>query len=197
MKVVKETLADPTLVNMVEENLRNLFQNEPNQIHSETKRIESELALISLKKQNLMKAIEVGTNGNAVEFLTNRLSELLNKEQDLQRKLHQIQSELTDAHDHVSDWSDAVARFVLNFETEFESAPIEDRKSLIRKCIARIVVDREKGVAKVYVRRIPAVTPELQRLLEPADDRPAIAGTPKNKELTPHGVSSVSARNRT
>ena len=83
-----------------------------------------------------------------------------------------------------------------DFETEFENAPIEDRKSLIRKCIARIVVDREEGVAKVYVRRIPAVTPELQRLLEPAVDRPAIAGTPKKyKELTPFGVSSVSARN--
>ena len=197
VKVVKETLAEPTLVSMLEENLRNLFQNEPNQIHSETKRIESELASISLKKQNLMKAIEIGTNGNAVEFLTNRLSELLQKEVGLQRKLYQIQSELSDAKNRLSDWSDAVARFVLNFETEFESAPIEDRKSLIRKCIARIVVDREEGVAKVYVRRIPAVTPELQRLLEPADDRPAIAGTPKNKELTPNGVSSVSARNRT
>ena len=197
VKVVKETLADPTLVNMVEENLSNLFRNEPNQAHSETKRIKSELASISRKKQNLMKAIEVGTNGNAVEFLTNRLSELLRIEQGLQRKLYQIQSELSDAKNRLSDWSDAVARFVLNFEMEFENAPIEDRKTLIRKCIARIVVDRQEGVAKVYVRRIPAVTPELQRLLEPADDRPAIVGTPKNKELTPHGVSSVSARNRT
>ena len=144
-----------------------------------------------------MKAIEVGTNGNAVEFLTNRLGELLENEQRLQKELHQIQSELTDAHNHVSDWSDAVARFVLSFETEFEKAPIEDRKSLIKKCISRIVVDREEGFARVYVRRIPAVTPELQRLLEPAADQPAIYRTPKNKELTPHSVSSVSARNRT
>ena len=92
----------------------------------------------------------------------------------------------------------AVVRFILNFETGFERAPIEDRKSLIiRKCIARIVVEREEGFAKVYVHRIPAGTPELQRLLEPADDHPAIAGTPKNKELTPHGVSSESARRGT
>ena len=68
------------------------------------------------------------------------------------------------------DWSQAVARFVLDFEKEFEKAPIEDRKGLIKKCISRIVVDREEGVARFYVRRIPAVTPELLRLLEPPED---------------------------
>jgi hypothetical protein len=70
----------------------------------------------------------------------------------------------------------------LDFEREFEKAPIEDRKSLIKKCISRIIVDREEGLARFYVRRIPAATPELQRLFPPTEDH--------------HGVvTSVSARN--
>jgi hypothetical protein len=65
-----------------------------------------------------------------------------------------------------------------------DKAPIEDRKSLIKKCISRIVVDREEKVARFYVRRIPAVTPELQRLFQPGEN--------------PHGVvSSLSARRGT
>jgi hypothetical protein len=43
------------------------------------------------------------------------------------------------------------------------------------------MVDRDEGLAKVYLRRIPAVAPELQRLLEPADGGPAIAGAQKTK----------------
>ena len=34
----------------------------------------------------------------------------------------------------------------------------------MRKVISRIVVDREAGVARCYVRRVPAVTSDLQNL---------------------------------
>lgn len=98
-------------------------------------------------------------SGNAVEYLTNRLSELIQREQRLRMKLDQTRSDLRDACNRMRDWSDEIARFVLNFETEFENASIEDRNRLIRKRISRIIVVREEGTAKVCVRRIPAVTP--------------------------------------
>lgn len=184
VKAVKETIADPTLVNKIEENLVNLMKNEPNQRKEDVKRIESELAEIALKKHNLIQAIELGKNGVALEILINRLGELQQSELLLQKKVIEIQSKLDNAQIHLGDWSDAVARFVLDFEKEFQKAPIEDRKSLIKKCISRIIVEREEGLARFYVRRIPAVTPELQRLFQPAEN-------PRDV------VSSVSARNRT
>lgn len=184
VKAVKETIADPALVNKIEENLLNLTKSEPNEGKDELRTIESKLTDIALKKHNLIQAIELGKNGNALQALINRLGELQENELRLQKKLTEIRSELADAQTHLADWSEAVARFVLNFEKEFEKAPIEDRKSLIKKCISRIVVNKEEGLARFYVRRIPAVTLELQRLFQPAEN--------------PHGVvSSLSARRGT
>jgi len=69
--------------------------------------------------------------------------------------------------------SEEVARFVLDFERKIHTVPIEEQKLLIKKVISEIVVDREKGVVRFYVRRVPAVSPELSDLLQnkkgPAD----------------------------
>jgi hypothetical protein len=54
----------------------------------------------------------------------------------------------------------------MNFESEFEKAPIEEKKLLVRKCISHIIVDREKPAVRFYVRRIPAATPWLEETLK-------------------------------
>ena len=58
--------------------------------------------------------------------------------------------------------SSQVAGFVLNFEREFEKAPIQERKLLIQRCISEIIVDRDRNIARFHVRRIPAVMPQMQ-----------------------------------
>ena len=62
--------------------------------------------------------------------------------------------------------SQEVARFVLEFEHKIKTEPIEEQKLLIKKVISEIVVDREKSVVKFYIRRVPAVSPELEELLQ-------------------------------
>ena len=54
----------------------------------------------------------------------------------------------------------------MDFERKIHTVPIEEQKLLVRKVISEIVVDREKGVVRFYVRRLPAVTPELADLLQ-------------------------------
>jgi len=73
--------------------------------------------------------------------------------------------------------SEIVAKFILNFEEKFEKAPIEEKKLLVKKMISEIVVDRESGVVRFYVRRVPAVSPELEKLYE--------------KKRVPAGVAST------
>ena len=73
--------------------------------------------------------------------------------------------------------SEIVAKFILNFEEKFENAPIDEKKLLVKKMISEIVVDREKGVARFYIRRVPAVSPELEKLYE--------------KKRVPAGVAST------
>ena len=57
-----------------------------------------------------------------------------------------------------------VAEFIIGFEEKITAVPIFERKELVKKIISRIVVDRENGVVRCYVRRVPAVTPEIQNL---------------------------------
>ena len=62
--------------------------------------------------------------------------------------------------------SQRVAEFVLDFESRIHEAPIEVQKDLVRKIISEIIVDREKEVVRFYVRRVPAVTPEIENLFK-------------------------------
>ena len=66
----------------------------------------------------------------------------------------------------VDEIKQEVAKFVLNFEERIETAPIEEKKELVQRCISRIVVDRERMVARFYVKRIPAVLPQMEALFE-------------------------------
>ena len=60
--------------------------------------------------------------------------------------------------------SESVAIFVLNFEEKFEDAPIAEKKLLVKKMISEIIVDRDKGVVKFYVRCVPMVSNEIEEL---------------------------------
>ena len=73
--------------------------------------------------------------------------------------------------------SEIVAKFILNFEEKFENAPIDEKKLLVKKMISEIVVDREKGVARFYIRRVPAVSPELEKLYLNKKEPAKIAGS--------------------
>jgi hypothetical protein len=59
-----------------------------------------------------------------------------------------------------------VTKFVLNFEERIGTAPVEEKKEIIQRCISRIVVDRERMVARFYVKRIPAVSSHLESILQ-------------------------------
>jgi hypothetical protein len=50
------------------------------------------------------------------------------------------------------------------FEGIFEVAPVAEKEFLLRKWISQIEIDKARGVAKISVRRIPAVTEEIEQL---------------------------------
>ena len=66
----------------------------------------------------------------------------------------------------IGDTVKSVRKFVSDFKKVFDKAPIEERKILIGKCISEIVVDRDKKVARFFVRRIPVASPQLEELLQ-------------------------------
>jgi hypothetical protein len=77
-----------------------------------------------------------------------------------------------------------VREFADNFDRLYEGAPIEERKSLIQKCISAIEVDRDESAVRIYVRTVPAITPRLETVFH-------------RVEAENLCVSRESARNRT
>ena len=61
---------------------------------------------------------------------------------------------------------------------------MEEKKLLIKLCISEIVVKRERGVIQLFVRKIPAVSPQLEKLY-------------KNKKALTRVVSAQSSGGRT
>src|SRR6267143_3338257 len=76
--------------------------------------------------------------------------------------------------------SKEVADFILEFEKKIETTPPEEQKLLIKKVISEIVVDREREVVQFHIRRVPAVSPQLEELL-------------KNKKAPAESVSAGSS----
>jgi hypothetical protein len=70
------------------------------------------------------------------------------------------------------------------FEQEFSRVSQEERKVMIQKCIADIVIDREALVARFHVHEIPVLTPEIERAINCAGNEDSC-------------MSCQSARNRT
>jgi hypothetical protein len=64
----------------------------------------------------------------------------------------------------------AVSDFILNFERSFEHAPMPERKLLVRKCISKVIVDRDRRVAEFYVRKIPLVNSTIDGLFSSERD---------------------------
>jgi hypothetical protein len=59
-----------------------------------------------------------------------------------------------------------IANYFLNFEEEFERSNPARKKQLLKNCILGMLVDREKNAVHVAVNRIPAVTFELECLIQ-------------------------------
>jgi len=55
-----------------------------------------------------------------------------------------------------------VVDFILNFEKRIVNVPIHEKKDLVKRIVSKIIVDRDANVVRCYVRKVPAVTSEIE-----------------------------------
>lgn len=180
VKAIKETLSDSVFLENIEKHLKRLLESRPQGEKIEVERITKAMRENEEKIKNLTEAIE---QGGGSEALLARLRKLEMEQRALQAQLDRTEPEPITAIDlkHVRE---LVERFVHNFKEEFCRVPLDVQKALVKKMISEIIVDREKNVVRVYVRRVPSVTPAVEELLK------------KEKELT-NIVSSSCSGGRT
>jgi site-specific DNA recombinase len=162
IQAIKDTLADPSLLQKIEECLGQLLRSSPDSISKRKVELISALTEKRFKIKNLTEELAMG---NRSEAIREKLAQLEQEEAIIQGEIASQKSEPSQPI-AVADISRAVSEFILNFENEFEKAPIEEKKLLVRKCISQIIVDREKSVVRFYVRKVPAATPWLEEALK-------------------------------
>jgi hypothetical protein len=124
----------------------------------------SEEALADNRKRfaNLLTLVEEGkVPGHTV---AHRLKELEQEREKLEARLAQAPQDAKRLN--LEEIKREVAGFALDFEQRFEKAPIEEKKDLVQRCISKVIVDKEKRVARFYVKKVPAGSPQLESLYE-------------------------------
>ena len=124
----------------------------------ETESLEHADREIGKKLSNLIRLAEDGNIGG--DALRIRVNELEEERRKIAEKV--CRAQVPRKKPDIKDLGQKVAQFILDFERHFEEAPIEEKKLLVQKCISKIEVDKEKRVARFYVRRVPAVLPFLE-----------------------------------
>src|ERR1051325_281655 len=180
IQAIKDTLSDPTLVQAIEAELCALLENDPSDRETEVERIKKRMVETEDKIHNLTEAIE---KGSAHDSIFSRLGELEDEKKVLGMRLSTLENTSKRQIDPQLV-SKEVARFILEFESKIQTVPPEEQKLLIKKVISKIVVDRDRNVVQFFIRRIPAVSPQLEELLQ-------------NKKAPTESVSAESSGGRT
>lgn len=162
---VKETLADPITVKKIENNLQLLYSRSSQNQDVTQSSIEKELHENAVKRKNIIDVIEARRNGIQLDSLLERLEKLEREKKDFEERLFNIKANSRQIESYEKT-AQKVANFVLNFEEEFERSNPARKKQLLKNCILGMLVDREKNAVNVAVNRIPAVTFELENLLQ-------------------------------
>lgn len=162
---VRETLADPSAIKLLEERLQLLLHREPIQRQNAVDAVQRALEENRLKQRNLIEIMEQRPTGFNPKSVFDRLDELERQRQELEGRLLIVETQKAADLDFM-DNSRAVARFVLGFEETFKSSNPFNKKALLKKCISHIIVDRSRNLIHLATRLLPAATPQLEYLLE-------------------------------
>jgi len=130
------------------------------------KSIEDAIGIQEGAARNLADAIaEHGASPTLMSQLqtVEREIENLKRQKDRIEKLKQDKGLIDEVGSRVDD-------FILNFEERIARVPVHEKKDLIRRIISKIEVDRDANVVRCYVRKVPAVSPEIEEMYQRAEN---------------------------
>lgn len=169
IQCVKDTLSDPTLMRSIERELKALIDEGPNVLNNEKARLAKAL---EENRQKLKRYTDLVERGVGIDTIIERFRELEEEKEQLKKLHNEAVSKSFDSMNS-QDLAGMVAGFIQNFAENFEKAPIEERKLLMKQVISEIIVDRDAETVIFHVRKIPAIIPDLEELLQtkrlPAD----------------------------
>ena len=127
--------------------------------------VEQKLNERNKKISALLSLVEKGVN---VDTIANRIRTLEDERTSLKRELKELQNQNIGKEDFL-DLAQESMRFVQDFVHSFNDLSLAEKKAGIKKLVKQIIIDREKRVARCYIRTIPPFKhhPLLDVLREP------------------------------
>ena len=162
IKGLKEFALDKTIIDKTQENLQMLLDVQPGRNTEDVKAIQDSLQENKQRTSRITDAIE---KGGELDVLLGRLKDLAKEHADLEKKLVVLQGEVNRQFD-ITKMSQQIAQFFLNLKSLFERATIEEKKDLLKRCISEIIIDRSSNVARIFIRKIPAITFEIEEIFK-------------------------------
>ena len=164
LNAIKETLSSPVLLKLIEHKLRALLSSSGES--ADEKSIDRSILILEGSARNLADAI--GEHG-ASPTLMSQLQKVELEVEDLRRQKERIEKMKQDKG-LIDEVGSRVADFILNFEQRIARVPIHEKKELIRRIVSKIEVDRDANVVRCYVRKVPAVSPEIEEMYRRAEN---------------------------
>ncbi len=153
---VRDTIANPELIRRVESHITQLT-NSKNAVNSATiASLSKELKSVEKKKGNILDTLSLADNEHMRRTLMDKLASLDNEQGNIEIKISSAKSQNRAEKDFI-ELARSVKDFMENFESIFEGAPLYERKEIFRKCISKIIVDRDQNVVRLFVRSVPAL----------------------------------------
>ncbi|MBC8044645.1 MAG: recombinase family protein [Rhizobacter sp.] len=174
---VKAMLHEPDMLTRVEAALMFLVGTQPEVQARELVLIQERLAEADERQMNLLRAIEAG---GQIAALLGRLTAVEAERAALVAAERTIKERCRYGVADELSVVELMRGYVNEFEEWFERGTTEERKQVLRQCVAGIVIDRKRKVAVCYIRRVPAVNRSVARLYERVEKQAAFSGKPEN-----------------
>ncbi|HLP17939.1 MAG TPA: recombinase zinc beta ribbon domain-containing protein, partial [Bacteroidota bacterium] len=153
---ILETITNPKTLELVDTLITRLSTHKQTFADATLQAVNRELDAVERKKGNILETLSLAENEQTRRALMDKLGSLESEQTKLEIKISSLKSESRAERDFIS-LAHSVKNFMTKFESIYTNAPLYERKEIFKKCLQKIVVDREKNVVRVFVWVIPAV----------------------------------------
>ncbi|HEY6193393.1 MAG TPA: recombinase family protein [Bacteroidota bacterium] len=159
MAAIAKRMNNPLVIETIEEELKNFYDQGPNRIKSEIEDITTKLLEVESRLKKWIESFEGSGSARPSNVIIERLRELEIQRTHLKERLLALRRE--NARIDIGSTTQKVRNYMMSFIDRMQRAPVEEKKLLIRRAVSAIIVDRHEKVAHLYLWKIPAVTEEL------------------------------------
>ncbi len=148
---VKEKLTGSDVVHKLQQMIDRHIEDRAKIPQERVEEMRTSSLRISNQISSLISLAEKGIN---LDEIAGRIKELESQKARFELQLSQFQYSIPDQQ-QITEVAGNASQFLDDFDNYFSVAPISERKSMIRQVVDRIVIDRERRVAKCFLLKIP------------------------------------------